>query len=145
MSKKGFIAEFKEFISRGNVMDMAVGVIIGGAFSNIVTSLNENILAPILGIFGGKNFDDLSVNILGEVTLEYGKFVTAVVNFLIMALVVFCIVKFMNAASEKAKMLSRKKQEKEAPAAPTTKKCPYCLSEIPIEATKCAHCTSDLK
>lgn len=145
MAKKGFIAEFKEFISRGNAMDMAVGVIIGGAFSNIVTSLNEDILAPILGIFGGMNFDKLSVNILGEVTLNYGKFLTAVINFLIMALVVFCIIKFMNTASEKAKRLTQKKQEEEAPAVPTTKKCPYCLSEIPIEATKCAHCTSDLK
>lgn len=145
MAKKGFIAEFREFISKGNAMDMAVGVIIGGAFSSIVSSLNEDILAPILGIFGGMNFDKLSVNILGEVTLNYGKFLTAVVNFLIMALVVFCIIKFMNKAGEKAKLLARKKQEEEVPAAPTTKKCPYCLSEIPIEATKCAHCTSDLK
>ena len=145
MAKKGFWGEFKDFIARGNVMDMAVGVIIGGAFSSIVTSLNEDIIAPILGIFGGKNFDQLSLTILGDVTLRYGEFLTAVVNFLIMALVVFCMIKALNKASEKAKQLTAKKQEEAPPAAPTTKKCPYCLSEIPIEATKCAHCTSDLK
>lgn len=143
MAKKGFLGEFRDFIARGNVMDMAVGVIIGGAFTSIVTSLNEDIISPILGLFGGKNFDQLSLNILGEVTLNYGKFLTAVFNFLIMALVVFCMMKAVNKAGEKAKKLAGLKKE-EAPAAPTTKKCPYCLSEIPIEATKCAHCTSEL-
>lgn len=143
MAKKGFFGEFKDFIARGNVMDMAVGVIIGGAFSGIVTSLNEDIISPILGLFGGKNFDQLSLNILGEVTLNYGKFLTAVINFLIMAFVVFCIIKAVNKAGEKAKKLAHLNKEEE-PAAPTTKKCPYCLSEIPIEATKCAHCTSEL-
>lgn len=142
MAKKGFLGEFKDFIARGNVMDMAVGVIIGGAFSGIVTSLNEDIISPILGLFGGKNFDQLSLNILGEVTLNYGKFLTAVINFLIMAFVVFCIIKAVNKAGEKTKKLAH--LNKEEPAAPTTKKCPYCLSEIPIEATKCAHCTSEL-
>lgn len=142
MAKKGFFGEFKDFIARGNVMDMAVGVIIGGAFSGIVTSLNEDIISPILGLFGGKNFDQLSLNILGEVTLNYGKFLTAVINFLIMAFVVFCIIKAVNKAGEKAKKLAH--LNKEESAAPTTKKCPYCLSEIPIEATKCAHCTSEL-
>lgn len=142
MAKKGFFGEFKDFIARGNVMDMAVGVIIGGAFSGIVTSLNEDIISPILGLFGGKNFDQLSLNILGEVTLNYGKFLTAVINFLIMAFVVFCIIKAVNKADEKAKKLAH--LNKEESAAPTTKKCPYCLSEIPIEATKCAHCTSEL-
>ena len=94
---KGFIHEFEKFISRGNVMDMAVGVIIGGAFSSIITSLVDDILSPILGIFGGLNFDELSLNIMGDVTLKYGKFLTAVINFLIMALVIFCLVKAMNA------------------------------------------------
>ena len=83
MKAKGFISEFRDFISRGNVMDMAVGVLIGGAFSSIVTSLTEDVISPILGLFGGMNFDQLSVNILGEVTLNYGKFITAVVNFLL--------------------------------------------------------------
>ena len=96
MAKKGLIGEFKDFISRGNAMDMAVGVIIGGAFSGIVTSLTEDIISPILGLFGGMNFDQLSVNILGEVTLNYGKFITAIVNFLIMALIIFFIMKAVN-------------------------------------------------
>lgn len=144
MAKKGFFNEFREFISRGNVMDMAVGVIIGGAFSGIVTSLTEDIISPVLGLFGGMNFDQLSVNILGEVTLNYGKFITAVVNFLIMALIIFCMVKAMNMMEAEAAKLAHLAEKEEAPAAPTTKKCPYCLSEIPIGATRCAHCTSEL-
>ena len=136
---KGFIHEFEQFISRGNVMDMAVGVIIGGAFSSIITSLVEDILSPILGLFGGLNFDELSLNIMGDVTLKYGKFLTAVINFLIMALVIFSLVKMMNALTSR---MSHK--ETEAPKAPTTKVCPFCKSEIPIDATRCAHCTSEL-
>lgn len=143
MAKKGFFNEFREFISRGNVMDMAVGVIIGGAFSGIVTSLTEDIISPILGLFGGMNFDQLSVNILGEVTLGYGKFITAVVNFLIMALIIFCMVKAMNAMEAEAAKLAHLNEKEEEPA-PTTKVCPYCKSEIPIDATRCAHCTSEL-
>lgn len=134
---KKFLKEFKTFISRGNVMDMAVGIIIGGAFTSIVTSLVNDIINPILGIFGGMNFDQLSVKLFGEATLYYGKFLTAVVNFLIMALIVFCIVKAMNAASEK---FGHKEEEK----APDTKECPYCKSEIAIDATRCPHCTSVL-
>lgn len=141
MAGKGFFGEFKEFISRGNVMDMAVGVIIGGAFSAIVTSLTEDIISPILGIFGGMNFDKLSVNILGEVTLNYGKFITAVVNFLIMALIIFIMMKAINTMNQAAAKLAHKQEEA---AAPTTKICPYCKSEIPIDAVKCAHCTSEL-
>ncbi len=121
-------------------MDMAVGVIIGGAFSSIVTSLCEDIISPILGIFGGLNFDQLAVQI-GGATLTYGKFITAVINFLIMALVIFCIVKTVNAASAKAAKLAHLEKEE---AAPTTKTCPYCKSEISIEATRCPHCTSEL-
>lgn len=144
MAKKGFFNEFREFISRGNVMDMAVGVIIGGAFSGIVTSLTEDIISPILGLFGGMNFDQLSVNILGEVTLNYGKFITAVVNFLIMALIIFCMVKAMNAMEAEAAKLAHLNAKEEEEPAPTTKICPYCKSEIPIDATRCAHCTSEL-
>lgn len=135
---KKFFEEFKEFISRGNVMDMAVGIIIGGAFTSIVSSLVEDIINPILGLFGGMNFDQLHLNLLGEVTLNYGKFITAVVNFLIMALIVFLIVKTMNKAASR---LSRKKKEEEQV---TTKICPYCKSEISLEATRCPHCTSIL-
>lgn len=134
-----FMKEFKEFISRGNVMDMAVGIIIGGAFTSIVSSLVEDIINPILGLFGGMNFDQYSVKLLGQATLNYGKFITAVINFLIMALVIFLIVKAVNTASEK---LSKKE---EVVAKVTTKKCPYCKTEIDIEATRCPHCTSMLE
>jgi large conductance mechanosensitive channel len=137
-SMKKFFEEFKKFISKGNVMDMAVGIIIGGAFTSIVSSLVDDIINPLLGLFGGMNFDQLAWNITGDVTLSYGKFITNVVNFIIMALVVFLIVKAMNTATSKFK-----KEEK--PAAPTTKKCPYCKSEIAIDATRCPHCTSELK
>ena len=145
MSKgKGFFGEFKKFILRGNVMDMAVGVIVGGAFTSIVTSLNKDILTPILGIFGGTDFSNLFV-VLGEgeeaPILYYGNFITAVINFLITAFVIFCLVKALNVLNEK---LSRKKVEEEAPAAPTTKVCMYCKSEIAIDATRCPHCTSEL-
>lgn len=135
---KKFFEEFKRFISKGNVMDMAVGIIIGGAFTSIVSSLVEDIINPVLGLFGGMNFSQFAWNITGDVTLYYGKFITAVVNFLIMALVVFIIVKAMNTASAKF-------HKDEPPAAPTTKKCPYCKSEIPLEATRCPHCTSTLE
>lgn len=142
MSKgKGLIAEFKKFIMRGNVMDMAVGVIVGGAFTSIVTSLNQDILTPLLGIFGGTDFSNLYVTLgSGEnaPVLNYGNFITAVINFLITALVIFLLVKGINAIGDK---LSHKK---EAPAAPTTKKCPFCKSEIAIDATRCSHCTSQL-
>lgn len=143
MSKKnGFISEFKKFIMRGNVMDMAVGVIVGGAFTAIVTSLNQDILTPILGIFGGTDFSNLSVKLgSGEEApvLMYGNFITAVINFLITAFVIFCMVKAINALNEKFT-----KKEEEAPAAPTTKTCPFCKSEIAIDATRCPHCTSEL-
>ncbi len=142
MSKgKGLIAEFKKFIMRGNVMDMAVGVIVGGAFTSIVTSLNQDILTPLLGIFGGTDFSNLYVTLgSGEnaPVLNYGNFITAVINFLITALVIFLLVKGINAIGDK---LSHKK---EAPAAPTTKKCPFCKSEIAIDAIRCPHCTSQL-
>lgn len=135
-SMKKFFAEFKEFIMRGNVLDLAVGVIIGAAFQAIVTSLTTDIISPILGLFGGMNFDQLAISI-GDVTIGYGKFLTALINFIIMAFVIFLIVKLVN------KVMSIGKKP-EAPAEPTTKKCPYCLSEIDIKATKCPHCTSNI-
>ncbi|MCI8562063.1 MAG: large conductance mechanosensitive channel protein MscL [Lachnospiraceae bacterium] len=136
---KQFIKEFKEFISRGNVMDMAIGIIIGGAFTSIVSSLVEDIINPFLGLFGGMNFDRLHVRLLGEVTLNYGKFITAVINFLIMALVIFVILKAMNTAAAK---LAPKEKEEEAVLVKT---CPFCKSEIAIDATRCPHCTSVLE
>ena len=135
---KKFFSEFKKFIARGNVMDMAVGIIIGGAFTTIVNSLVNDIINPLLGLFGGMNFDQLEWNITGEVVLYYGKFITSIINFLVMAFVVFILVRTINKAGDK---LSKKEDK---PAAPTTKKCPYCKSEIAIEATRCPHCTSQL-
>ena len=140
---KGFIEEFKKFIMRGNVMDMAVGVIVGGAFTSIVTSLNQDILTPVLGIFGGTDFSNLKVTLgSGEnaPVLCYGNFITAVINFLITAFVIFVLVKAINKIGDK---LLRK--EEEAPPEPTTKICPYCRSEIAKEATRCPHCTSNLE
>ena len=140
---KGFVAEFKKFIMRGNVMDMAVGVIVGGAFTSIATSLNQDILTPILGIFGGTDFSKLYV-VLGQSEnapiLYYGNFITAVINFLITAFVIFLLVKGINSISGKLVH-----EEKDKPAAPTTKKCPFCKSEIAIDATRCPHCTSQLE
>ena len=141
---KKFFEEFKKFISRGNVMDMAVGVIIGGAFTAIVNSLVNDIFMPVLSLItGGFDIAGMSVSFgVGDnaATLNYGAFLSAVINFLLIALVIFCIIKAMNTAKDKM----MKKPEEEAPA-PTTKKCPYCMSEIDIQATRCPHCTSELK
>ena len=132
---KKLASEFKEFIMRGNVMDLAVGVIIGGAFSAIVTSLTDDIISPVLGIFGGLDFSDLVANVNGA-EIRYGAFITAIINFLIMALIIFIMVKAIN----KAMSIGKKKEEE----APTTKKCPHCCEEVNIEATKCPHCTGDI-
>lgn len=132
---KKFIEEFKAFALRGNVMDMAIGVIIGGAFTSIVTSLTDNLINPILGLFGGTDLSGFVLN-LGGVELRYGAFITSIINFLIMAFVLFCLLKAVN----KLTTLGKKP---EAPAEPTTKTCPFCCNEIPIKAVKCAHCGSD--
>lgn len=137
---KQFMKEFKAFISRGNVMDMAVGIIIGGAFTGIVNSLVNDIINPLLGVLGGKDFSLYCIPLSGDATLNYGAFISAIINFFIMALVIFSLIKFLNKISE-----ATKKKEEEKPAEPTTKVCPYCKSEIPIDATKCAHCTSVLE
>ena len=130
---KKFIQEFKAFALRGNVMDMAIGVLIGGAFSGIVSALTDNFIQPILNvIMKGQRYT------MEEVAGFGSAFLTAVVNFVIMALVLFCLLKAIN------KLLSLGKKP-EAPAAPTTKQCPYCLSEIPLAATRCPHCTSLLE
>jgi len=145
--KKGrsFLEEFKTFILRGNVMDMAVGVIIGGAFTAIVTSLNADILTPIIGLFGGTDFSYLKVTLgsgANAPVLTYGNFITAVINFLITSLIIFCLIKAINKAVDKASAL-RKKEDEEV--LPTEKECPYCYSKINIKATRCPHCTSELK
>ena len=140
---KGFVAEFKKFIMRGNVMDMAVGVIVGGAFTAIVTSLNKDILTPLLALFGGIDFSYLQL-VMGEgeeaPVLLYGNFITAVLNFLITAFMIFLLIKGINALGD---LFSKK--EEEASAAPTTKECPYCKSAIAIAATRCPNCTSHLE
>ena len=135
---KKFLSEFKEFAMRGNVLDMAVGIIVGAAFTAIVTSLVNDILSPLIGLLVRVNFSDLVVNIAG-VDLKYGAFIMAVINFLIVAFVLFTLIKFMNTAANLGK---RNKEEEEE--APTTKECPYCKSEVPVEATRCPNCTSYL-
>ncbi len=150
---KGFAAEFKKFIMRGNVIDLAVGVIIGGAFQAIVKSLVDDIVMPVISL-ATKGIDFTNKFILlgegefatlaeaqeaGVAAIAYGNFINAVLNFLIMAFVIFMLIKCINKVNEKTS-----KKEEEAPAAPTTKECPYCKSEIAIEATRCPNCTSQL-
>lgn len=146
------LKEFKEFISKGSVMDLAVGVIIGGAFSKIVSSLVDDIIMPIAGLLlGGADISNYFVTLdggkyatlaeaqeAGAATLNYGLFITQIINFLIIAFVIFMMVKAVN----KARALTKKP---EAEAAPTTKVCPYCKSTIDINATRCPNCTSELK
>ena len=148
---KKFFGEFKKFIAQGNVIDLAVGVIIGGAFSGIVKSLVENIITPAISVLT-KNiaFSDLfyaldgneyttlaAAQEAGAATINYGLFVQGVIDFIITAFVIFLMVKVIN------KIRSAGKKEEE-PAAPTTKECPFCKSEISIDATRCLHCTSEL-
>ena len=140
---KKFLEEFKAFISNGNVLDLAVGVIIGGAFGSVVSGLTDNIIQPLLNCIGGAEVQG-KIRLFGtENFLDYGAFISSIINFLIMALVVFLIVKSVNKISDAAQKLSKKDEQEEAPA-PTTKVCPYCKSEIDIEATRCPHCTSQL-
>lgn len=147
---KKFFDEFKAFITRGNVMDLAVGVIIGGAFQAIINSLVNDIIMPIISIItGGIDFSNMFIQLSGSekfstlaaaqeagvAVFAYGSFITAILNFLIMALVIFCMIKSLNT-------LHRRKPKAEP--APTTKKCPFCQSEIDIHAVRCPHCTSQL-
>lgn len=129
---KKFIEEFKTFALRGNVMDMAIGVLIGGAFSGIITSLTDNFIQPIIDVIMGR-----AVYTLEDMALLGSNFISAVINFIITALILFCLLKAMN-------RLFSIGHKKEIPAAPTTKTCPYCKSEISIDATRCPHCTSEL-
>jgi large conductance mechanosensitive channel len=137
---KKFLAEFKEFALRGNALDLAVGIIIGAAFQAIVKSLVDDVISPFIGLFAKTDFSALLVTVNG-VDIRYGAFITAVINFIIMALVIFLIVKMMNRLAK----LGRHKKEEEAAPVPTTKTCPYCRTEISIEATRCPHCTSILE
>lgn len=146
------LKEFKEFISKGSVMDLAIGVIIGGAFSKIVSSLVDDIIMPLVGLLlGGADISNYFVTLdggkyatlaeaqeAGAATLNYGVFINRIIDFLIIAFVLFLIIKAIN----KARALTKKP---EAEAAPTTKVCPYCKSTIDINATRCPNCTSELK
>lgn len=133
---KKFIGEFKEFISKGNVVDMAVGVVVGAAFKAIVDAFIDNIISPLIGLIFQVDFSELSFGI-GSAQIMYGAFIMAILNFIIVAFVLFLFVKAFN------KMRNLKKKE-ETEEEPTTKKCPFCQSEIAIEATRCPHCTSEL-
>ncbi|MCR4842973.1 MAG: large conductance mechanosensitive channel protein MscL [Eubacterium sp.] len=133
---KKFIQEFKEFAIGGNVIDMAVGVVIGAAFKAIVDSLVADIISPIIGLFANKDLSAYTATI-GDVEIRYGSFITAVINFIIMALVIFLLVKLIMKAKD-----FRAPGEEEAE--PTEKECPYCKTMIPIGATRCGHCTSEL-
>lgn len=129
---KKFLKEFRDFALRGNVMDMAVGVIIGGAFSGIVTSLTDNFINPIISLITqGARYTMTDVGGFAS------NFLSAVVNFIIMAFILFCLMRVVNKAVNLGK--------KEEPKAPTTKECPYCMSQIPIKATRCPHCTSEVE
>ena len=143
------LKEFREFIARGNVFDLAVGIVIGAAFTSVVNSLVEDILMPPIGMLtGGVDFKDLYLNLgegsypslaaakeAGAATLNYGNFISSVISFLIVAFAVFVLVKAYNRLHE---------ERESVPAAPTDKECPFCRFKIPIGATRCAHCTSQL-
>jgi large conductance mechanosensitive channel len=148
------LREFKEFAMRGNVLDLAIGIVIGAAFSTIVKSLVDDMIMPPIGLLLGKvDFSNLflvlksgnpagpyaslaTAKAAGAVSINYGAFVTTIINFLIVAFAVFLLVRGVN---------KLRRQEEAPPAAPTTKECPYCLSTIPINALRCAHCTSELQ
>ena len=144
------LKEFKKFALKGNMIDLAVGVIIGGAFNSLVSSLVNDVIMPLLSLVTGRvDFNNWFIALdgnkyetlalaeeAGVAVVKYGTFISGVLNFIIMAFVVFLLVKGINSL--------KKKEEPAAPAPATTKKCPYCKSEIHIEATKCAHCASDL-
>ena len=134
---KNLLKEFKEFALRGNVMELAVAVIMGAAFQGIISSLTGDIISPVLGLFGGVDFSNLAINI-GDASIRYGAFITAVINFIIMAFVIFLMVKGMNKlAGLRKKKDSEEEEEK-------TKTCPYCYTEIPQKAVRCPHCTTVL-
>ncbi len=132
---KSFMKEFKEFAMKGNVMDLAIGMIIGSAFTAIITALVDNIFSPLLGLLIKVDFNEAAVNV-GGVDILYGAFLMAIIKFILIAFVLFCMIKAMN---------KLRKEPEAVEEAPTTKVCPFCKSEISIEATRCPHCTSQLE
>jgi len=126
------LKEFREFAIRGNVMDLAVAVIIGGAFGKIITSLVNDVLMPVIGLLmGGVNFSELSITV-GAAVIKWGAFVQSIIDFLIIAFVIFMLVRAMN------------RMKREEPVTPTTKECPHCFTTIPLKAARCPNCTSQL-
>ena len=137
---KKLFSEFKDFIMRGNVMDLAVAVIVGAAFQAIISSLVYDVLSPFIGIFVNLDFKDLVITLNG-VYIRYGAFITAVITFLITAFVIFLLIKGINKLMDLGKYLKKQEEEK----APATKVCPFCCSEVDIRASRCPHCTSQLE
>ena len=151
------LKEFKEFALKGNIMDMAVGVVIGGAFQKIVNSLVNDIIMPAISVLTGNvDFTDM-VFTVGNASIKYGNFITTIVDFLIIAFSIFLVVKYLNKLNKlkelgdlaakldkKGKIIKHKEEVQEEPKEPETKVCPYCLTEIKYHATKCPHCTSEL-
>ena len=147
--------EFKEFATKGNIVDLAIGVIIGGAFQKIVTSLVNDIIMPLISLITGKiDFTNLSFTV-GEISVKYGNFITTIVDFIVIAFSIFLIVRYINKLNRKLeevkekeakkhKKFFKKKEEEKPTPPPTTKICPYCYSEINIKATRCPHCTAEL-
>lgn len=153
------LKEFKEFAMRGNIMDLAIGVVIGGAFQKIVNSLVNDIIMPAISVITGKvDFSDM-VFTVGEASIKYGNFITSIVDFLIIAFSIFLVVKYINKLNKikdleekvvgkldkKGKIKKYKEQVTEEPKEPETKICPYCLTEVKFKATRCPHCTSELE
>ena len=134
---KKFLEEFKAFAMRGNVLDMAVGVVVGGAFTAIVTALVEDVINPVIGLFFKADFSSVVID-LGGSSIKIGELVNSIINFLIVAFVLFVVIKAINS-------LHKKPEAPAAPAEPTTKVCPFCQSEIAIKAVRCPHCTSKLE
>ncbi len=159
---KKFFSDFKAFISKGNILDMAVGVVVGGAFSKIVSSLVADIINPLVGLATGSvqlsdmklilqdkiatiGADGKEVIEQAEIALKYGNFLQMIIDFLIIAFSIFVVLRIMMNAQKKLEFLKKKEAVAEVPQEPTTKVCPFCQSEISIKATKCPHCTSELK
>lgn len=136
---KNFFEEFKKFAMRGNVLDMAVGLVVGSSFTAIVNSLVGDLISPVIGLFFQTDFTDVVLTIR-DVDIKVGSFITAVINFVLVAFVLFVLIKLVNGLQKKPEP-----KAPEAPPAPTTKNCPYCQSEIAIKAVRCPHCTSKLE
>jgi len=151
------LKEFKEFALKGNIMDLAVGVVIGGAFQKIVNSLVNDIIMPAISVLTGNvDFSDM-VFTVGDASIKYGNFITTIVDFLIIAFSIFLVVKYLNKLNKikelgdlaakldkSGKIIKNKEEVKEEPKEPETKICPYCLTEVKYHAKRCPHCTSEL-